>query len=150
VRHLVRAATPKDLRWLSHWADCVLSPEAVGFAAVDAHGRTRGAVAFDEVTADSCRAHQAGTPQAVRALLDVGLRFPFEGLGVAKLVGTVASTNARALRFNARLGFKVVRVEADGFGGGVDRVWMELRREGCRYLRREEAGPWAGETQTRG
>jgi hypothetical protein len=139
VTYTVRPATPKDLRWLAHWADCVLSPGAVGFAAVDSQGRTRGAVAYDEVTPEACRVHQAGTPPAVRALLPVAFEFPFKGLRVEKLVGTVASTNTRALRFNAHLGFRTVRVEADGFGGGVDKVWVELRREECRWLRKEAA-----------
>jgi hypothetical protein len=83
----VRPATAEDFRWLCHYADCVLSPGAVGLAAVDTFGRT----------------------------------------------------NAKALRFNARLGFREVRREADGFGDGVDKVWMELRREDCRWLQRKAA-----------
>lgn len=139
MRLRIRQATAHDLWQLSHFADCHLSPKALGLAAFDSMGRLRGCVAYDEPTADSCRVHQAGTPISVRALLPLALTFPFEVLGVAKLVGTVASTNVRALRFNTHLGFREVAREADGFGDGVAKVHMELRREDCRFLRRKEA-----------
>lgn len=125
----LREATPADLRWLSHFADCRLTPGARGIAAADSTGRPRGVVAFDNFRDGECQAHQALVPSAGRALLGASFVYPFEVLRLKRLVGVVHSSNAKALRLNKRLGFREV---------GRDAEWVrfEMTRGECRWLRK--------------
>lgn len=129
MRHALREATPEDLRWLSHYADCALTPAAKGLTAVDTKGRQRGVVAFDEFHDGEAKAHQALAHAAGRALLSACFRLAFEVLGLERLVGVVHSSNAKALRLNARLGFREVSRDAEW-------VRFEMTRGECRWLRK--------------
>lgn len=135
-RFLVRQAMPLELPWLEYHADIRLKPDAVGLCALNSHGHIRGMVAFEGIRFEGgrvvCEAHQAGTPASVRALLPAAMRFVFGALWVRVLRGYVAASNARALAFNARLGFREV-------GRDEGRVLLELRREDAAHWLSKEA-----------
>jgi RimJ/RimL family protein N-acetyltransferase len=134
ARLTVREAAPSELQFLRHFAAVELAPDARGMAAVDSKGRIRAMVGYERFTAESCHVHQAGVTIAARSLVPACFIFPFVGLGLKAIHGSVCSNNARALRMNARLGFRVTGLEKDAFGPGLDRVDMEMRREDCRWL----------------
>lgn len=133
------AAPRAALCWLEERANCRLTSDARGIAALDDAGNLCGMVAYDNVTQGSCEMHLAlETPLALRALLPRGLVFPFQVLGLEVVVGMVPADNARMLALVRHFGFVESHRVRDGWAKGVDMTVQELRPEGCaRWLRAE-------------
>jgi RimJ/RimL family protein N-acetyltransferase len=96
-----------------------------------------GGVIYQGFTGASIRAHIAGfTPRWIdRDMLWMMFHYPFEQLGVSKIIGHVHSTNLKALDFNRKLGFKE-EARIEGVFRDADLVIMSMRREDCRWLER--------------
>jgi len=62
--------------------------------------------------------------------------YPFNEIGCRRLTGLVEASNAEALRFNSRLGFKIEARLAGAATDGGDTLIMVMTRENCRWLRR--------------
>jgi hypothetical protein len=119
------------VRWLEERAGCVLTRNARVMKVVDDTGRTRGAVAYDDIIANgSCEVHMAvDTPWAWRRLIPACFIYPFITLGLRVVVGVTPGGNARALAVNKHLGFRETYRVRDGWAEGVDMVVQELRPE---------------------
>lgn len=71
-----------------------------------------------------------------REFLRVCFDYPFNQLGAKVVIGLVGSKNERARRFDEHLGFKLQAEIPDGHPDGSLLIYV-LRREDCRWLRRE-------------
>lgn len=94
-----------------------------------------GGVVYYDYTGKSVGMHTAGfRPGWIsRDLLWMCFHYPFEQLGVTKVLGEVISSNAKALALDKHLGFKVEAVISDVFPDG-DAVIMGMYKADCRWL----------------
>jgi len=74
-----------------------------------------------------------------RNALYIAFWYPFDQLGVTKLVGVVPSANKVALKFDLDLGFKEEARLQDVVPGG-EAVILSMRREQCRWLAHKPTG----------
>jgi GNAT superfamily N-acetyltransferase len=120
--------------------------------AVDTEGTT-GILAFDEGrlvagalfdcwTHTSVQIHVFVTdPLALRhGFQQEVFEYLFDVCGRKMVLGVTPSNNARALKFNAHMGFREVFRVADGFAEGVDLVLSQMRREDCRWIDGQQEG----------
>lgn len=94
-----------------------------------------GGAVFDDYTGKSISMHTAGfVPNWIsRDLLWMCFHYPFVQLGVTKVLGTVVSSNHKALALDKHLGFKVEAVISDVYPTG-DAVVMGMYKEDCKWL----------------
>lgn len=100
-------------------------------------GKLLGGVIYQGFTGASIRMHVAGfAPRWIdRDMLWMAFHYPFDQLGVRKVLGFIHSTNLKALDFNRKLGFKE-EARIAGVFRDADLVIMTMRREDCRWLTR--------------
>lgn len=102
-----------------------------------------GGVIFTSFTEMSIELHVASfAPGWLNTnLLWMAFHYPFEQLGVKKVLARIRSCNASALDFNRKLGFKDEAYIADVFPD-ADLVIRSMTKDQCRWLklkpRREE------------
>lgn len=70
--------------------------------------------------------------------------YPFDEIGVQRITGWVEASNAAALEFDRRLGFRVEARLAGAATDGGDVLLHVMRREDCRPLRWGRATSMAG------
>lgn len=84
----------------------------------------------------SARMHVAGEGNWLnREFLFACFDYVFRQLDLNVVIGTVASDNAKALRFDKHLGFREVTRIPKGHPKG-DLVILTMRKEDCRFLRK--------------
>lgn len=128
-------APPEMFPWLAERAKIAVDSSLKAIAAIDDDGQIAGMVGYDGWLPNACSMHVALEKRiAVRTLLKPAFELPFVRLGFACVIAPVLSTNARALELDKHLGFKEKTRFADAFGKGVDLVFLEMRREDCRWL----------------
>lgn len=121
--------------WLHERTGYTLGPEARSVAAVDSAGSARGMVAFDRWTPNAAHVHIAlDTPAALRHLLPAACKYLFGQCGRGVALATVRAGNTRSLRLSQRLGFVETHRMRDGWAPGEDVVYLEMRRESCRWM----------------
>lgn len=101
-------------------------------------GRLVAGVKFDDWNGASVCMHVAAAPGAqwmTRAYLNACFDYPFNQLGVRKILGVVRSTNAAARRFDEHLGFELEATIAGAAPGG-DLLIYSMTRDRCRFLNR--------------
>jgi len=94
-------------------------------------------VVYDRFTGPNVYAHIAGTPGTqwmTRQFLHAIFSYPFEQLGVARITGEVAASNAEALRLDKHFGFKY-EATLKGVVPSGDLVILVMWKEDCRWLR---------------
>ena len=69
-----------------------------------------------------------------RDLLWATFSYPFEQLGVKKVIGQVPASNKAALEFDTNLGFKIETIVKDVFVDD-DLVVLGMYRDECRWLK---------------
>lgn len=134
----VRPAPPEHYDWLARKANLVIGPSFGALEAVDGD-RILAMVGYDGWTPNSCSMHVAvDDPYAALRLIRpaFGLVFdaPPKGLGKGVALGSVLSTNEKALIFDRRLGFRQIARLSDAWAKGVDVILLEMRREDCRWV----------------
>jgi RimJ/RimL family protein N-acetyltransferase len=99
-------------------------------------GRLLGGVIFTGYTTKSIAIHVAGFDKhwINSDMLWITFDYPFNQLGVTKLIGHVPSSNPKALDFNRKLGFKEEARVADVYPDG-DLVILSMHRDNCRWLK---------------
>lgn len=133
----VTAATTEELSYIVAATSCALTPGARAIAAKDAAGAVRGMVAYDCWTESAVCAHMAvDTPIVWRSLLPACFTYPFVECDRRVLLGVIPHHNRASWTMAQRLGFTVKHVVRDGWALGDDLLLLELRRDDCRYLRR--------------
>lgn len=120
-------------------AGCIYNPRGdVVISRVDAHGELLGGVLLTGYNRNgSIALHMAGfAPNwADRKLISAVFSYCFDNLNLKKVFALVPSDNAKALEIDRRLGFKDEVVVPDVFAD-ADLVVMSMRRDECRWLRR--------------
>lgn len=133
----VTAAELGDMNWLVDATNCALTGGARAIKAVDAVGRIRGMVAYDWWTENAVYAHMAvDTPIAWRALIPACFEYPFVQCGKSVLLALIPAHNTKSWGLAGRFDFRLVHTVRDGWAKGDDLHLLELRREDCRFLRR--------------
>ena len=137
---LALPAPPEMFQWIADRAPIYLTPAFQAIAAIDDDGRIAGMVGYDGWTDSACSMHVAfDTPIAAKYLLRPAFEIPFLRLDRQVIVVTVLSTNAKSLHLTRNAGFREVMRGRDWWKPGVDLVWFEMRREDCRFIRKEAA-----------
>jgi hypothetical protein len=122
-----------ELQWIQDRLGLDLTPKAKGIAAVDAFGRTRGMVAYDDWTLGSCKVHIClESSLCLRYLLPDIFSYPFAHIQV--LIGVTPGDNRRSLDLSRALGFEQRYAIENGHSPGVPLVISEMQRHHCRYL----------------
>jgi RimJ/RimL family protein N-acetyltransferase len=94
-----------------------------------------GVVAFNNFCGRICGMHAAGDGNWIsRELIRAAIDYPFHQLGLVALVAAIAADNAKSLRIAQHFGFRELHRVKDGAEHGVDLVFVQMRREECRYL----------------
>lgn len=112
-----------------------------GIASLDETGAIIGAVGYSDWMDRSVQMHCAGSGNwLTRAFLWAVFDYPFHVAGKDVVIGLVGSGNARALKLNQRLGFRIDgRIEGAHDDGAL--VVMSMRRGECRWIKtRKEHG----------
>jgi hypothetical protein len=108
----------------------------VDFVLSLANPQLLGGVIYTNYTGRSVQMHMAGfapawpTPRFMWTIYD----FPFNRLKVERVIGTVPSTNLRALKIDYKMGFEHVATIPRVVPGGNMEVFS-MTRDQCRYLR---------------
>ena len=138
---ILREAPRDHLFWLANRAKIDITPGLRAMEVVrESDGVILGMVGYDGWAPNSCAMHIAmDSPMAGRLLLKNAFRVAFEVFGRGILVATVLSSNAHTLAFDKHLGFREVFRGKDWIEPGVDQVWLEMRREDCRWLQQRKA-----------
>ena len=130
--------SPTDLEWLCERTGLSWSPSLRGLMAVDAMGRTHGAVGFDGWIGNAAQMHMAfDNPAAVRALIGPSFSYLFEECGKEIALGAIPAHNYRSIRLAKHVGFKETHRVIDGWAPKDDMVLLELRKADCRWLSKE-------------
>ena len=132
---IIQAAPKEHFGWICERAGVQLTPRARAIEAVDASGRVRGMVAYDNFTENACEAHMAvASPIIWRSLLKPVFSYPFRELGLGLLLGIVPAHNPKSLAMVKALGFRETYRIRDGYAEGDDLVIHEMRPDECRWL----------------
>lgn len=100
-------------------------------------GSPWGAVLYERFNGSSVFVHVAGLPGwCSRNVLKYIFDYPFNQLGVSKLIGFVDSSNLAARNFDAKIGFIPETTILGAGRGGSDLIVYTMTREQCRWLRR--------------
>jgi RimJ/RimL family protein N-acetyltransferase len=112
-----------------------------GIASLDDKGGIIGAVGYSDWMDRSVQMHCAGSGNwLTREFLWAVFDYPFHVAGKDVVIGLVGSNNARALKLNQRLGFRIDgRIDGAHDDGAL--VVMSMRRNECRWIKtRKEHG----------
>lgn len=133
----VRPAKREELAWLTARSSWVPTDAARGILREEA-GCILSMVVFDEWTPNAARIHVAvDAPPPCKDFICAAFEYPFLEANKGVLLCTVPAHNWRCLRLVHRLGFTEQHRVTDGWETGTDLVEFEMRKENCRWLRRE-------------
>jgi len=110
--------------------------KAIGF---ETDGTLTAGVLYDMFNGRSVCMHVAIEKPVTREYTRVCFDYPFNQLGVVKVIGLVDSTNAKALRFDKHLGFVEEARIVDG-GRIGDLVLLTMTRQQCRWIKEATYG----------
>lgn len=94
-------------------------------------------VGYTAFIGKTCQMHVINLTQAYtpKGLLFGAFDYPFNYLGVEKIIAVVNSLNTRAMNYDKKLGFtELVRLEGMHEDGG-DLVVFEMNKADCRWIR---------------
>lgn len=99
-------------------------------------GKIVAGVQFDSWTETTAQVHVAiKNPMALRHhFLEEVFTYFFVTCGKLRLLGLTPADNAKALRFNKRIGLRETYRIKDGHAEGVDLVLQEMTRDECRWI----------------
>jgi hypothetical protein len=132
---IVRAAPPEHYQYLVERAGVTPSPLFKAIEAVDGKGTVHGMFGYDAWTANAVVMHVAlDSPVVLRRLIMPAFEYPFVQLGLGVALCAIRGDNERSLKLTERVGFKRVYTIRNCFGGGVDQMIYEMRREDCEWI----------------
>lgn len=132
--------TEEEWRWIEARAHPIMCADTQGIVAYAENGRILAMCVADSFTTDSCSVHLAiDNPSVIRrGFLAVVATHLFETCNRKRIFGLVPSNNAKALRFDVKIGFREVARIPDAIRDGVDYVVLRMDKEKCRWLKRED------------
>jgi RimJ/RimL family protein N-acetyltransferase len=104
---------------------------------VNEENKIEWVVGYTAFIGKTCQMHVINLTEAYtpKGLLFGAFDFPFNYLGVEKIIAIVNSLNTRAMNYDKKLGFtEVVRLEGMHDDGG-DLVVLEMNKADCRWIR---------------
>jgi hypothetical protein len=131
----------RDWPWIAARTNIIPCSDTCGFVAYDDNtGKLQGAVVFDSFTNNSALTHVViDNPLILRhGFLEEAADFAFIAARRGVLYGLVPANNAKAIRFDEHIGWRLVTVLKDGYDVGIDYRLYEMRKEDCRWLRLHE------------
>jgi hypothetical protein len=132
----------KDWQWINEQLPILYVEDSGGIVVYDHETETQlAACVMDNWTDNSVQCHLlVADKRALRhRFLDLCFEFIFVEMGRNIIYGLVPGDNDKALRLNAHMGFTEKCRFENAFKDGVDYVIMELKKEHCKYLPKEEA-----------
>jgi hypothetical protein len=109
------------------------TPTAQSIVCADEDGLVAGVV-YDHFNGAVVHAHIVVERQATKDWYRAIFDYPFNVLGVKKIVGQVSSYNLKALHLDKSLGFEEEGRIKEFFTSGADMVILTMRREQCKVL----------------
>jgi RimJ/RimL family protein N-acetyltransferase len=129
-------APEQDSEWLTSRTGVGVTPKFRALEAIDADGRIRGMVGYDNWRPNSVEMHVVlESVAAARPLLRFAFDYAFNHAKKAVAFGLTPASNTRAIRLAKHLGFQTVGRIPDGWEKGADLVVFAMRREDCRWLK---------------
>lgn len=121
-------------RWAGEKAGVPWTPQSTAIGWVR-EGQPVAAAIFDGFTGPCISMHgRCDNPAKVSRVFWFAIfDYPFNELGVKRLITTVSTANQKALEFDAHLGWKRETTLKDYFTDG-DAVVLQMYREDCRWL----------------
>jgi len=100
----------------------------------EVNGNIVAAFGYDCFQDWGCQLHAVADPRGFnKTLLRIGFQVPYVQWGYDCLLGMIAASNVKSLKFAAHLGFtEVARVMNDSSTDGL--VFWKMRRQDCRWL----------------
>lgn len=116
-----------------------ISTVTKGIIAIDSDNMPCAVCLADGWTHNACTVHHAiQRPMALRGLFREFAGYVFHTAGKKMMIGVVESSHEKALRLNANIGFKEIYRIKDCYADGVDQIIMQLLKEDCRFLAKED------------
>lgn len=128
-----------DWDWVQTRLDLVYSTNMKGIIAEDENGVRVAAAMFDGWHDNSVCVHQViENPLILRhGFYEQVAEYVFVTCDRGIMYGLIPSSNKKALKLDANIGFVEKTRLKDAIRPGEDMVIMELRKENCRFLRPE-------------
>lgn len=132
---VIELANPEHIQQIEKSCGHVFNHRADVCLSRSHDGKLLGGVIYEAYTRASIQAHVAGFAPfwLDRTFLWMMFDYPFNQLKVGAVFCQIKETNASALEFNLKLGFKEVTRIDDVFPDGA-LVLTKLTRDNCRWL----------------
>ena len=130
----------RDWHWVNPRLHRAICADTKGIVSVNERGEYDAACVFDAWAPNSVQAHICiENPFVIRSgFLHECFDYVFNQCGRGIMLGPVPSDNKEALRFDKHIGFTELGRIKDGYDIGIDWVILEMRKENCRWLRKED------------
>lgn len=121
--------------WVMQRAGGFFMPDTMSAIGLETKGNLIAGVVYEAYRTRSIAMHVACEGQFTREFIWFAFYYPFEQLGVEKIIGLVESTNDEALGINKRFGFEIEHILRDATPDG-DLVIMTMAKQQCKWLKR--------------
>lgn len=122
--------------WVCERTGGTYEPTTAAAIGWESEGELVAGVLYDQYNGRSICMHVAAEKPVTRTFTKTAFDYPFNQLGVQKVIGLVDSTNDAALRFDRKLGFvEEARIKDAGKHG--DLILLTMTKERCRWLTQE-------------
>lgn len=120
--------------WVCKKTGGTFEPSTSTAIGIETDGALTAGVVYDMFNGRSVCMHVAIDKPVTREYTRVCFDYPFNQLGVNKVLGLVDSTNSKALRFDRHLGF-VEEARISDAGKDGDLVILTMTRQQCRWIK---------------
>jgi len=122
-------------RWICEKTKATYIPDAEQYIGlVGENGKIKAVTAYGQFNGASVMVHVAIEGRLTRDFIRLCYDYPFNQLGVYKLVGLVSSLNEKALKFDLHSGWVEECVIKGGVVGG-DLHILTMTREQCKFIK---------------
>lgn len=119
--------------WMAKELDMIFTPEKSSCIGLLKDGELVAGVWYEDYTQASVMAHIVIKGRINREFLYTIFHYPFVQLGVSKVIGPIKSTNAKAIEFDKKLGFKE-EARILGVFPDADLLFFAMAKDDCRFL----------------
>ena len=109
------------------------------YIGLETDGKIVAVAAYTDFNGASVRVHLAIDGKLTPEFLWYGFHYPFEELGVNKLIGLVSSGNTKAIRLDKHFGYTHEATIKDAVPNG-DLLVLTMTKDQCRFLRGKNHG----------
>ena len=131
----------RDWGWVNQQVGIKWCEDTNGIMAVDVDTNTMvGGFMMDNWTGNSVQCHFMLTSPLVlkHGFLECCTNFVYNVCDVARVYALVPANNAKAIKLNLHMGFTEKARMEEAFEKGVDYLLMEMKRENCLHLPKQE------------